>query len=85
MVIEIQQPEVESLVLERMKSGAFRSIEDVIFQALKSSQTGAEGQSVATERAPGRKSLAVLFAESPFRGLELEFERNPDSGRDIAL
>src|SRR5437879_3691966 len=34
-------------------------------------------------RPPGRKSLAQLFAESPFRGLDLDFEREPDLGRDI--
>jgi hypothetical protein len=36
-------------------------------------------------RPSGRKSLAQLFAESPFRGLDLDFEREPDSGRDIRL
>jgi hypothetical protein len=48
---------------------------------------------VATERAPtpaseqpaGRKSLAQLFAESPFKGLDLNFERDRDQGRDVAL
>jgi hypothetical protein len=37
------------------------------------------------QRPPGRKSLAQLFAESPFRGLDLDFERDPDLGRDIDL
>jgi hypothetical protein len=37
------------------------------------------------ERPPGRKSLAQLFAESPFRGLDLDFERDLDLGRDIEL
>lgn len=32
-------------------------------------------------RPPGRKSLAQLFAESPFKGLDLNFERDPDTGR----
>jgi hypothetical protein len=32
-------------------------------------------------RTPGRKSLAQLFADSPFKGLDLEFERNPDVGQ----
>jgi hypothetical protein len=48
---------------------------------------------VATETAPtsvperpaGRKSLAQLFAESPFKGLDLDFERDTDHGRDLAL
>jgi plasmid stability protein len=37
------------------------------------------------QRPAGRKSLAQLFAESPFRGLDLDFERDRDLGRDIAL
>jgi plasmid stability protein len=34
---------------------------------------------------PGRKSLAQLFAESPFRGLDIDFQRDRDLGRDIDL
>lgn len=37
------------------------------------------------QRPSGRKSLAELFAESPFRGLDLDFERDRDPGRDIDL
>jgi hypothetical protein len=39
----------------------------------------------AGERPIGRKSLAQLFAESPFKGLDLDFERDGDQGRDLAL
>ena len=84
MMIEIQKPEVEALILERMKSGEFQSVEDVIFQALQSS-SDARRSTLPGKRPVGRKSLAALFADSPFRGLELDFERNPDCGRDIAL
>jgi hypothetical protein len=37
------------------------------------------------QRPPGKKSLAQLFAESPFRGLDLDFERDSDLGRDVEL
>ncbi len=37
------------------------------------------------QRPIGRKSLARLFAESPFKGLDLDFEREGDLGRDIEL
>jgi hypothetical protein len=37
------------------------------------------------QRPAGRKSLVELFAESPFRGLDLDFERDPDAGRAIEL
>jgi len=39
----------------------------------------------ARQQPAGRKSLAQLFADSPFKGLDLDFERDPDLGREIAL
>jgi len=36
-------------------------------------------------RPVGRKSLVQLFAESPLKGLDLKFERDPDTGRPVAL
>jgi len=37
------------------------------------------------KRPPGRKSLVELFAESPLRGLELDFSRNKSTGRSVDL
>ena len=37
MTIEIHKPELEVLIRERMKRGAFQNVEDVLLQALKSS------------------------------------------------
>jgi len=37
------------------------------------------------KRTDGQKSLAQLFAESPFRGLNLDFEADRDFGRDVSL
>jgi hypothetical protein len=37
MTIEIHQPEFEALIEERMQTGAFASVEDVLLQALKAS------------------------------------------------
>ncbi len=36
MIIEIRQPELEALIQQMMDSGAFRDVEDVLTQALKS-------------------------------------------------
>ena len=58
MTIEIQRPELEALIRERMNSGAFQNVEDVIMYALKAS-AAAEASAAATPRRPaGRKSLA---------------------------
>lgn len=37
------------------------------------------------QRPSGRKSLVRLFADSPFKGLDLDFERDTDLGREILL
>ena len=44
-------------------------------------------QSVPQEskRPAGRKSLPQLFAESPLKGLDLNVERDPDTGRSLEL
>jgi len=35
MTIEINRPEIEALIQERLHSGAFESVEDVLFDALE--------------------------------------------------
>ena len=83
MVIEINNPEVEAIIRSRMSAG--KNAEEVIMQALKSS-SAAEAPAVVTPRRPaGRKSLAQLFADSPFSGLDIDFERDHDYGRDVTL
>jgi len=45
-----------------------------------------DGSSASRRQRPSdRKSLAQLFADSPFRGLNLEFEKDRDLGRDNAM
>jgi len=36
-------------------------------------------------RPADRKSLPQLFAESPFAGLDMDFERDRDTGRNVDL
>lgn len=44
------------------------------------------GHAEAAKRRPApRKSLAQVFAESPLKGLDLRFERDPDTGRPVEL
>jgi hypothetical protein len=44
-----------------------------------------EVPAAANAHSAGRKSLARLFAESPLKGLDLNFERDPDPGRPVKL
>jgi hypothetical protein len=91
MTIQVElSPETEALLAAQ---AAARSMDVPTYAATlleKAAHPAAlESKDRATEpkrrRPPGRKSLAQLFAESPFRGLDLEFERDRDLGRDIEL
>jgi hypothetical protein len=79
MTIEIHQPQLEALIRQRMASGLFQSVEDLLLQTLEASPAK------RTEPAAERKSLAQLFADSPFRGMEMEFPRDPAALRSIDL
>ncbi len=73
MHIEVA-PETERLVREEISSGHFGSVDELI-------KAGVEA--LREKNAP--KSLVQFFRESPLVGLELNFERDQDMGRDIAL
>ena len=82
MTIEIQRPELEALIEERMKSGAFQSVEDVLMQALKSAPLPARFD--RKTRATGAELVAAMQA-SPFKEVCLEPGRRPMSVRDVAF
>ena len=81
MTIEIQRPELEALIHERMRSGAFQNVEDVLMQALKASSVPDEkgaGRSDEKSSATGAELVKAMQA-SPFKeiGLEPGRERMP--------
>jgi hypothetical protein len=74
-------PETERLVREEISSGHVRSIDELIkvgVQALREKHARQVGE-------PAPRSLVQFFRESPLVGLELEFDREQDTGRDISL
>ena len=85
MQLEIKSRELEALIAERMGTGAFQSIEEVLLQALGAPPRRDEPGPKANGRKPRRKSLAALFADSPFKGLDLTFKREDDTGRASRL
>ena len=82
MTIEVHKPELEALIRERMKSGGFKSIEDVLMQALRSSPSSEQGLPLA--RKP-KKHLAQFLLESPLRGSGLRLDRQKDYPRPLDL
>lgn len=75
MTIEITKPELEALIRERLQSGAFRDAEDVILQALRSSEsesrTGAD--------------LVAAMQDSPYKEISIEPARDPMPVRAVTF
>jgi len=81
MTIQISKPEVEALINQRLLTGGFKDAEDVVLQALQSSPSTAA--TAPQLDAPPAKDIVELFA--PLRGLNLDFGRNPSTGRPVDL
>ena len=78
MTIEIQQPELEALIQQRLASGRFGSVEEVLMEALKSS-----GEELAT-KAP-KQNFNEFMLNSPLRSSGIDLERVKDYPREIDL
>ena len=78
MTIHITRPEIEALIQQRLQSGAFRDAEDVILDALRSS---------ASEHEPSLPSRSLEEVFAAVRGLadDVDFSRNPSTGRPVEL
>jgi Arc/MetJ-type ribon-helix-helix transcriptional regulator len=72
-------PEDERLIQERLRSGAFHSVAEVIHHALVSSPLP-----VASTSKKPRKNLVDVLSEAPFAGSELNLERIRDYPRPLA-
>ena len=79
MTIEIHKPELEALILERMRSGAFASIEDALMQALESSPLPPKTGSIPESEASAFTSADLISAMqmSPYKEISLEPARGP--------
>jgi hypothetical protein len=78
MIIEIHTPELEDLIRDRMASGEYQDVEDVLMQALKA----AESAPVAPK---SKKRFGQFLLESPLRDSELKLERKNDFPRSVEL
>jgi len=79
MTIEIHQPELEALIIERLRSGGFKSIEDILMQAL-------QGAPVSPKReARTGADLVTAMQASPYKDIDLEPTKIAMPVRDITL
>jgi Arc/MetJ-type ribon-helix-helix transcriptional regulator len=65
MNLEIHKPELEQRVREQIQSGQFNDLDELLEKALDALEQK-ETAAVTPRRPAGRKSLAQLFADSPF-------------------
>lgn len=72
-------PEDEKLIQERLRSGVFHSVAEVIHHALVSSPLPP-----SSAKKP-RKNLADVLSEPPFAGSELRLERIRDYPKPLDL
>jgi hypothetical protein len=80
MTIEIHNEELERLLQERLAAGPFSNLEELLLDALRHDDEGA----AAADGVSG-DSLVSFFRRSPLVGLELDLERDQDTGRDVSL
>ena len=83
MTIEIHRPELEALLMERMRAGAFQSVEDVIMQALETAPVPEARAGLSSGRTGA--DLIAAIQRSPYRELEIEPERYRMTVRDATL
>ena len=81
MTIELK-PEQERILQEALRQGRFHSVEEALNRAIQS--IAPEESLPKAHTGPiGKKSLVEVFA--PLRGLDLDFSRNPSTGRPVEL
>jgi hypothetical protein len=87
MMIEIQEPELEALILERMQRYAFPRVEDALLQALKSSPLPSGLASAASSGSPipTGADLVAAMQNSPYKEITLEPMRYRMPVRDVAF
>jgi hypothetical protein len=94
MTIEIEQPELEALIQQRLRSGQFHSVEEVLLRALQSwpapethARTQARplpGKPVVSSRRTGADIVAAM-QRSPYKETDLEPSRPHLPVRDVQL
>ena len=84
MTIELHKPELEALIMERMKTGGFRTIEDALMRALEAAPAPRE-EPVAPAKNRTGSDLIAAMQESQNRELEIEPARYPMPARNVTF
>ena len=82
MTIEINRPEIEALIQQRLQRGGFKDPQDVILHALRASE---RQEQPPTNTGSKFANLSDLLLGSPFAGAGLDLERSRDYPRSIVI
>jgi hypothetical protein len=82
MTIHIK-PEQERIIGQAIKAGLIETADQAVELGMETIRRSLEG-SRKTFASPAR-NLVELFADSPFAGLNMDFERDEDPGRAIEI
>jgi len=74
-------PDQDAFIQQRVRNGRFATADDAVREALSLLEER-ECRNPKPEIS-SRKSLAQLFAESPFKGLDIKFPRDNDPLRPV--
>jgi hypothetical protein len=83
MTIEIHRPELEALIMQRMKKYGFKNVEDVLMQALETSPL-AVTEAPTTPKLTGADLIAAMQS-SLHREIEIEPARYRMPVRDVTF
>jgi hypothetical protein len=81
MTIEIHEPELEAMIQQRLDSGRYKDVEDVLRQALQQKQTPSANNSNGFSGA----ELIAAFQACPWPEVDIEPERHYAPVRDVGL
>lgn len=91
MTIEITRPETEELIRQCLQTGQFNDVDELLVEALGALQGKDSGGPVATPtNAEHRKReghMGLVEVCAMVKGLtdDLDFSRNPSTGRPVSL
>jgi hypothetical protein len=77
------KPEQEQVIGQAIQAGLIETADDVVEVGLETIKQRLEGRGKLP--GPPARNLVELFANSPFAGLDMDFERDTDTGREIEL
>ena len=72
-MIQIHQPRIEALIQQRLTDGGFKSVDDVLIQALTDAPLPVPNESV--EPTGTGADIVAAFQRSPFKDIDIDFER----------